>query len=68
MQDATVQQEDTGNGLAQRRSEQILAAALEVFAKNGYRRTTIDDIAGKLNVGKGTIYRYFQSIRSRSFR
>jgi len=45
--------------LAARRQAQILNAARAIFAKNGYRRTTIDQIAEYLNVGKGTIYRYF---------
>jgi len=40
MQDATAQKESAGNELAQRRHEQILSAALEVFAKNG-RLSTI---------------------------
>ena len=45
--------------LAAQREAQILNAARAIFAKNGYRRTTIDQIAEYLNVGKGTIYRYF---------
>lgn len=44
--------------IAQRKA-QILDAARPIFAKNGYRRTKIDEIAEYLNIGKGTIYRYF---------
>ncbi len=44
--------------IAQRKA-QILDAARPIFAKNGYRRTKVDEIAEYLNVGKGTIYRYF---------
>lgn len=47
------------NKLVQRRKEQILAAALPIFARNGFRRTKIDQIADSLSIGKGTIYRYF---------
>jgi len=43
----------------ERRKGQIIAAAKEVFAQNGYRRTTIEEIADVLGVGKGTLYRYF---------
>lgn len=45
--------------LVAKRQAQILSAARTIFAKNGYRRTTIDQIAEYLKVGKGTIYRYF---------
>ncbi len=45
--------------LAHRRQEQILAAARHIFATHGFRRTKIDQIAEHLNIGKGTIYRYF---------
>jgi len=47
------------NKLVQRRKEQILAAALPIFARNGFRRTKIDQIAESLSIGKGTVYRYF---------
>ncbi len=45
----------------QQRREQILAAAKRVFARNGYRRTSIDHIVDDLGVGKGTAYRYFEN-------
>jgi AcrR family transcriptional regulator len=45
--------------LVERRNEEILVAARHVFAQNGYRLTTVDEIANYLKVGKGTIYRYF---------
>ncbi|MEJ5300932.1 MAG: TetR/AcrR family transcriptional regulator [Thermodesulforhabdaceae bacterium] len=41
--------------------ELILSAALEVFAARGYHNTTVDDIAKKAGIAKGSIYRYFQS-------
>jgi len=48
-------------GLAERRSEEILAAATEVFAEYTFRSTDVQVIADRLGVGKGTIYRYFPS-------
>ena len=46
--------------LVVKRKKQILTAARLIFAQNGYRRTKIDQIAEYLNVGKGTLYRYFK--------
>jgi AcrR family transcriptional regulator len=43
------------------RREQILDAAAMVFAKHGYRNTDVQYVADALQVGKGTIYRYFAS-------
>ena len=43
------------------RRQQILEAALELFAEKGYFNTKISDIAERLGVGKGTIYWYFDS-------
>jgi AcrR family transcriptional regulator len=39
----------------------IIQTALEIFSKNGYRGTTMDDIAKKLGVSKGALYSYFKS-------
>ena len=50
--------------LVHRREEEILAAAKRIFAQNGFRRTKIDQLAEELNVGKGTIYRYFKDKKS----
>lgn len=50
--------------LVEQRKEQILTAAKHVFAQNGYRRTKIDQITEFLNVGKGTLYRYFKDKKS----
>ena len=43
------------------RQEQILDAAAPVFAKHGFRNTDVQYVADALQVGKGTIYRYFPS-------
>ena len=41
--------------------EQILDAAAEVFAREGYRGATIDVILGEAGFSKGTFYWHFQS-------
>ncbi|MDO9026766.1 MAG: helix-turn-helix domain-containing protein, partial [bacterium] len=41
--------------------QEILKAAATVFAKRGFQKTLMDDIAGQAGIGKGTIYRYFSS-------
>src|SRR5579864_5255824 len=40
---------------------QILAAALEVFSRQGFAGTTLDDITAAANLSKGAIYWYFES-------
>lgn len=42
------------------RREQIARAAVELFSEKGYFQTTTDDIAARIGVGKGLIYRYFK--------
>jgi len=39
----------------------ILRAALAVFARKGYERATISDIASEAGIGKGVVYDYFRS-------
>lgn len=43
------------------RREEILAAALRVFAEKGYHDAGIADIAALLGMGHGTFYRYFKN-------
>ena len=43
------------------RKQEILEGAIAVFAKKGYDRTTISDIAKELNISQGLCYRYFPS-------
>src|SRR5688572_21071421 len=43
------------------RRDQLLSAARDVLAKNGYERTTVSSIATKANVAQGTFYLYFPS-------
>lgn len=42
--------------LEQDKTQRILDSAAELFARLGYKKTSIDDIAGMAGVGKGTIY------------
>jgi len=39
----------------------IVSAANQVFAEKGYRQATMDDVAKKIGVSKGTLYLYFAS-------
>jgi AcrR family transcriptional regulator len=48
-------------GLTSRRQEEILQAAARHFAQKGFAETDVDSIAADLQIGKGTIYRYFPS-------
>ncbi|OPZ85081.1 MAG: HTH-type transcriptional regulator TtgR [bacterium ADurb.Bin429] len=43
------------------RREEILAAAMRLFARQGYARTTTKEIAQEAGISEGTIYRYFSS-------
>ena len=43
------------------RREQLLTAAREVLALNGYERTTVSSIATRAKVAQGTFYLYFPS-------
>ncbi|MDQ3033984.1 MAG: TetR/AcrR family transcriptional regulator [Myxococcota bacterium] len=44
-----------------KRRRRIVRAAAELFLKQGYRKTSIEDIARKAEVGKGTVYLHFES-------
>jgi len=43
------------------RPEEIITAALAVFADRGFAATTLEDVARKAGVTKGTIYLYFEN-------
>jgi AcrR family transcriptional regulator len=51
------------DALRDRRQDEILEAAAELFAQHGYPEATTEMLADKLAVGKGTIYRYFPTKR-----
>lgn len=42
-----------------RRKEEILEAATRLFSERGYNDANTQELANLLQVGKGTIYRYF---------
>ncbi|MFW9831435.1 MAG: TetR/AcrR family transcriptional regulator, partial [Candidatus Thorarchaeota archaeon] len=44
-----------------RAKKRIIAAAITVFAKKGYHKAKMTDIAKELGVSKGTLYQYFKS-------
>lgn len=47
--------------LRKKRRKEILAAAFEVFAVEGFHKGTISQIADVAGIGKGTVYEYFTS-------
>ena len=44
-----------------RTKKAIFEAAINVFATSGYNGSTVDEIASKANVAKGTLYYNFKS-------
>jgi len=44
-----------------KKSNEIVAHATALFTERGYKETTIDAVAGRAGVAKGTIYQYFAS-------
>jgi AcrR family transcriptional regulator len=51
-------QAPAGRGISR---ETLLATAAELFARKGYRATTLDDIAGELGLKKASLYHYIRS-------
>ena len=43
----------------QEREELILQAAEEVLAEKGYYETSVDEIAARVGIAKGTVYLHF---------
>ncbi len=41
--------------------EKLVRSAMELFAKKGFDKTTVDEIVAKAGVAKGTFYLYFKS-------
>ena len=46
---------------AEKRRDEIIQAAGELFLLRGYDRTTMKDVMERLQIAKGTIYHYFKS-------
>jgi AcrR family transcriptional regulator len=47
--------------LAKQRQEEIVRAASKRFSRHGFGKTTLDEIARDVRIGKPTIYHYFKS-------
>jgi AcrR family transcriptional regulator len=47
--------------LAQNRKNEIIDAALKLFAQEGYHSTTLDEVAAVIGVSKATLYYYFRN-------
>lgn len=45
----------------ERKRSRILSAATQLFIQHGYRRASLDDVAARAGVAKGTVYLYFPS-------
>jgi len=48
-------------GLISKRHAQICDAALKLFSRNGFHRTTVREIAGVCGLGIGTLYSYIKT-------
>jgi AcrR family transcriptional regulator len=46
--------------LKEANQERILAAALELFGKSGFEKTSVESITRKARVAKGTFYNFFE--------
>lgn len=49
--------------LKEKRQEEIIYAAMNVFSKSGFENSKMEDIALEAGIGKATIYGYFSSKR-----
>lgn len=47
--------------MAKQRQEEIVRAAAKRFSRHGFGKTTLDEIARDVRIGKPTIYHYFKS-------
>ncbi len=50
-----------GDPRLRRKRERILLAATELFVRQGYRKTTIEEVARAAGVAKGTVYLYYSN-------
>ena len=48
-------------GIREERREQIIQAAMTVFGRKSYHRSKIGEIAKEAEIGKSTVYEYFDS-------
>ena len=52
--------QSTFNNLPDQKREAIILTVLEEFSENGYRKTSINTIVGRLGIAKGSIFQYFK--------
>lgn len=52
---------DADDSPSARKRRRILRAAHDLFLQQGYRKTSVDDVARKAEVAKGTVYLYFEN-------
>lgn len=50
--------------LPEEKQMRIINAAMEVFAKNEYKKASTDDIAAKAGISKGSLFYYFRNKKS----
>ncbi|MFF7634704.1 TetR/AcrR family transcriptional regulator [Kitasatospora sp. NPDC008050] len=50
-----------GSSARQLRAERILDITADLLMAHGYRKVTIDDVAGRAGVGKGTVYLHWKT-------
>ncbi|WP_327066223.1 TetR/AcrR family transcriptional regulator [Kitasatospora sp. NBC_01302] len=50
-----------GSSARQLRAERILDTTADLLTAYGYRKVTIDDVAGRAGVGKGTVYLHWKT-------
>jgi AcrR family transcriptional regulator len=55
------QQQPAAQDFRADREQQILEAAMAVFAREGFHQARMEDIARQSGLGKGTLYLYFKS-------
>jgi AcrR family transcriptional regulator len=58
--DSAFEGEHESETVAEKRTRQIVAAAIDLFSNRGYFQTTIEDVANAIPVSKGLVYRYFK--------
>jgi len=46
---------------AEHNRKKLLNAAMAVFSRKGFHKATIDEICRRANLGKGTVYQYFDN-------
>jgi AcrR family transcriptional regulator len=52
---------DPAEGKVRKRDQEVLDAAVEVFCERGYGAATVQDVADKLGILKGSLYYYIET-------